>query len=538
MKKNILLILMNVLFILGCGGPPKSTSPTPTLTATAIPTKITPTSTPWPTIAPRTFIEPDGKGCTVTAPPAGTDEFYTKYCSAGRMAILSSSEVPDLALQQAWYIVMNMSAQKPHILDVLAEQNVTIGIIGKYQVVTDMPEYSDLPPSEWNYARGLGATEYRPLSSGAEENLLCFEQDVYRGENIFVHEFAHTFIEMGIAKTDPKFISRVEEAYQQAVANGLWVDTYAHKDWKEYWAEGAQSYFNSNLEGFPSTPATEIPPGTPTPIATAYPNGNGIHNFVNTRDELKQYDPALYNLLAEVFPAFDWSPQCPATTPLSPTPTLTPIPIAAGGAPSSDSEGSGEYFGGFAGEGGYPIFSGTVQADRLSCRYGPGAPYLYKTGLIKGNLVQVIGRNDAGDWVYIQHGDTIQCWVNVKYLQVTGSVSELELAYPDKAPLILFSHPKFPPPANVQAARSTDRVVITWVGYELALGDRESAESPIYLVETWTCQDGKIVFTATGAFEEVAVISDEAGCSEPSRGQVYIAHKDGYIGPVPIQWPK
>jgi hypothetical protein len=75
------------------------------------------------------------------------------------------------------------------------------------------------------------------------------------------------------------------------------------------------------------------------------------------------------------------------------------------------------------------------------------------------------------------------------------------------------------------------------VGYELALGDRESEDSPKYLVEFWTCQGGQIVFTAYGSFEENALIKDESGCSEPSYGNLYMAHKDGYIGPVPIPWP-
>lgn len=50
---------------------------------------------------------------------------------------------------------------------------------------------------------------------------------------------------------------------------------------REYLAEGAQSYFNCNDE--------QNPP-------------NGIHNHVNTRSELKSYDPVLYGFLKEIFP--------------------------------------------------------------------------------------------------------------------------------------------------------------------------------------------------------------------------------------------
>jgi hypothetical protein len=210
-----------------------------------------------------------------------------------------------------------------------------------------------------------------------------------------------------------------------------------------------------------------------------------------------------------------------ATTTLTPAPTATPTLTVT---PTQVASLEGE-----------------VQADNLSCRYGPGAVYLYAWGLSKGAKVEVIGKAETtgGLWVYIKHQDNERpCWVNSKFVQISGDATALEQVYPEKAALILFHHDNFPPPANVDAGRTGEFVDVTWVGYELALGDRESKESPLYLVEFWTCQGGQIVFTAYGSFEENARIKDEPGCAEPSHGQVYIAHKDGYIGPVPIFWPK
>jgi hypothetical protein len=34
-----------------------------------------------------------------------------------------------------------------------------------------------------------------------------------------------------------------------------------------------------------------------------------------------------------------------------------------------------------------------------------------------------------------------------------------------------------------------------------------------------------------------AQVEDDDGCSEPSHAQVYLAHKDGYVGPVFFSWP-
>jgi hypothetical protein len=183
---------------------------------------------------------------------------------------------------------------------------------------------------------------------------------------------------------------------------------------------------------------------------------------------------------------------------------------------------------------------GAVDSDLLSCRYGPGAVYLYQYGLARGEKLEVLGKSEStgGLWLYVKSNNRERpCWVNARFLQVDGDASTLAQIYPEQAPLILFFHDRFPPVTNVEASRSGDSVYVQWTGYELALGDRESAESPQYLVEFWTCQGGEIVFTAYGAFEEAAVVQDEAGCAEPSYGQVFIAHKDGYIGPVPIPWP-
>lgn len=184
-----------------------------------------------------------------------------------------------------------------------------------------------------------------------------------------------------------------------------------------------------------------------------------------------------------------------------------------------------------------------VTAEKLSCRYGPGAVYLYRTGLSKGNVVDILGRADTayGTWIRVQTRwqEPVKCWVNsgLKYVEISqGDVACLDPLYPEKAPLILFNTNLFPKPYNVGASRSGDLVYINWQGFDLLPGDRPEA-SPPYLVETWTCQDGKTVFSPQGLEITYATVRDEGGCAEASYGYVYLAHVDGYIGPVRIPWP-
>jgi hypothetical protein len=89
----------------------------------------------------------------------------------------------------------------------------------------------------------------------------------------------------------------------------------------------------------------------------------------------------------------------------------------------------------------------------------------------------------------------------------------------------------------VKALRQGDQVNIYWDFYDVPLGERESENSPRYVLELWLCQDGKVAFAPRGANEAALQVSDEAGCAEPSHGRIYLAEKHGYIGPVEIPWP-
>ena len=94
---------------------------------------------------------------------------------------------------------------------------------------TDIPEHSFLSPaSYWDErARGLGATLSVPLSSSAEENAMCHEDDRYRGEDITVHEFAHSLMNLGLSQVFDSFSSELTSLYNAAKSSGNYGDHYA-----------------------------------------------------------------------------------------------------------------------------------------------------------------------------------------------------------------------------------------------------------------------------------------------------------------------
>jgi len=224
----------------------------------------------------------------ITAPPSGLnlDPFYRKYINANGFPVISSWRVPDSALRNAASIIAAVTSILPQmVVDKMRECGVRIGVMARYEGTTDIPEHRFLSGDtsiNWDVrARGLGGSVEDPLTTCAEENLLCYQIDKYHAEDILIHEFAHTIHLAGIIQVDTSINTRLQIALGHAMAAGKFFNTYASTNIAEYWAEGVQDWFNVNAE---------------------VPRPDGKHNHVNTRSELKEYDPGLYAILAEFFP--------------------------------------------------------------------------------------------------------------------------------------------------------------------------------------------------------------------------------------------
>jgi Tol biopolymer transport system component len=70
---------------------------------------------------------------------------------------------------------------------------------------------------------------------------------------------------------------------------------------------------------------------------------------------------------------------------------------------------------------------GKVTAYGLNVRTGPGTAYPIIGGLIRGDVVEVVGKNAAGDWLQIAYptGAESRAWVAAAYVDLTGSLVEV-----------------------------------------------------------------------------------------------------------------
>ncbi|SER26449.1 glycoside hydrolase [Pedobacter rhizosphaerae] len=229
-------------------------------------------------------------------------KFYEKYTDAFGIPVVSSAKVSNVALLVARDVINYMLLKRPDIRKAMISMKARLSIMAWSEMQTDLPEYSNwkkpalsdgrLTPIErenynkpggiasmtdkgyWNQrARGMGGIQ----TSAAEENILGFPGTKYYGENILVHEWSHNVMS-ALRVADPELYKQIQVAYDAAKQKGLYKGQYAINTVAEYWAEGSQWWFWSNYE---------------------FIDGN---TRVQTPDDLKAYDPALYNILAQVYP--------------------------------------------------------------------------------------------------------------------------------------------------------------------------------------------------------------------------------------------
>jgi alpha-glucosidase len=202
-------------------------------------------------------------------------KFYKKYLSVNGLPVAASADVADEALHRTHFLVTRLLADRPDVIQAMIKNGTRLIIIGKDQVYTDMPEYrNNRNPAYVNErVRGTGGFD---VTSFGEENLLNLPLDRYDDESIALHEFCHT-IDAALTRIDPAWRERRTQTFRNAVAKGLWKNSYAASNPAEYWAEICQSYFDCNRVN------------------------NWNHAAVGAREQLKQYDPDGYELVKTIF---------------------------------------------------------------------------------------------------------------------------------------------------------------------------------------------------------------------------------------------
>jgi hypothetical protein len=214
--------------------------------------------------------------------------FYKKTLTIDGVPIVASEKVSDYALLECAYTLDHMLADSPQrVKEALVKNKVRVGIISVVEYTMDIPENQtrhNMNPSEAAYqdrrSRGLGGL---PWATCAEENLLNLRHDPYTNENITIHEFSHTMAS-ALKRVDPAWYEHLRDTYTQAMADGLFAHSYSATNEQEYWAEGAQAWFDCASQHKDPT----------------------VHSGIWNRQQLKEYDPRLAAILQQVYGDGAW----------------------------------------------------------------------------------------------------------------------------------------------------------------------------------------------------------------------------------------
>jgi alpha-glucosidase len=246
----------------------------------------------------------------------GLDRHYKKMIKINGITVFGSQRVSDYALLEAAYTKDHTFRNSPKwVRDMFEPLKIRLNVISVVEFTMDLPENnrggrnSELADGLFqdNRSRGLGGL---PNASCGEENLLNLRGDRYggrdglqgQGENIVIHEFAHTTASaiQRVQGRDGPFWTKLRAALAAARfegndtkpagrifawnrdhgRNGQPINVYGGSNEQEYWAEGAQAWFNN-----------------------ANPSNSG---GISTREDVKEKDPPLAALLAEVYGDGEW----------------------------------------------------------------------------------------------------------------------------------------------------------------------------------------------------------------------------------------
>jgi hypothetical protein len=253
----------------------------------------------------------------VIPPPAKfkIDPYYTKFTWADEFLVIGR-QVSDEAMLKANDTICKMFAYRHDILKVLINDGVKLVVLGRNEKLADLPELRNT--TDMNIDLTVRFMDYTPetkLLVVPEESVLGNPNDGYVGAYLEIREFAKVLYavcgtrpvdpnwnnrghdvqqyELRVKRLDVQFDYKLKQLYDAAMSKGMWKDTSAVQNPTAYWTEGVLAYFDAaGQDGAPFKDTGRNGDFTDSP------------HPIDTREELKAYDPDLYALINETM-AYD-----------------------------------------------------------------------------------------------------------------------------------------------------------------------------------------------------------------------------------------
>jgi hypothetical protein len=282
--------------------------------------------------------------------------FFKKGTVTQGILIATSERVADVAHQEAAYLFDRViGTLKPGIAQRIREDKVLCILVAHDELTSDIPQFkSDKTGQElafynWRQRGFLTKIDERRVVFFAEEDVMEYEGGM-QIESILIHEFGHV---IQFAGFDEALEKRLTDTYEAAKAKGIWNDGRAAQRFRRVKGDEPVSLLDALVKAFPKqSPAllrscleggdilvngkavkadAEVTGKDEVLIMFGGPKecyaiknkaeyfAEGVqawfdtnrtmdhdHNHIHTRAQLKEYDPGLAELCAEILGDSEW----------------------------------------------------------------------------------------------------------------------------------------------------------------------------------------------------------------------------------------
>jgi hypothetical protein len=235
-------------------------------------------STSVPALAEEPAIDLATDVCSPTFDVAGSaservfDSFYTTQRDVLGITIVAGPEVESAAIDVAEVTIRRMFEGNDRE-DALVAAGAYIVVAEPDQGVLDLPEFScledELGTRFFTHVCGIADRAENPVATVNALDLLGSRRGPCDGVNILYHEIGHLVHGWSV---DPPDYIETRWLYDAAMKAGIYDGLYASTNFREYFAEGTQAYFDAQ-------------------------DREGTRN----RTWLEHHDPELYELLRRVY---------------------------------------------------------------------------------------------------------------------------------------------------------------------------------------------------------------------------------------------
>ena len=209
-------------------------------------------------------------------------EFYTKYATTSGVIIVAGPDVSDEAVLASRRALEYQLSARPDFHQILEDSHVRVSLFGPDGDSSELPEYTD------HAEYGGFAMMSTDTSMTANAGWVCYEGNRDEYGDPVIHEMAHTLNHIVFESINEiYFYENIYKLAEEALENGDW------EEGAQAVAEGAPlgdmigEFFAMNTENFIIS--------------------NDSSAKYGTRENIKKYNPAMYELYARYFPTEPWS---------------------------------------------------------------------------------------------------------------------------------------------------------------------------------------------------------------------------------------